>query len=117
MTAAEPLRSRFRVGDRVRVLHLGKTGHVRIPFYVRGKLGEVVQYCGRYLNPEDLAVGRTDRPTIDLYRVKFAQRDLWPADSMPAQDSLVIEIYGHWLAPETMRERTSAEQTEGKSDV
>jgi len=117
VTAAEPLRSRFRIGDRVRVLHLGKTGHVRIPFYVRGKLGEVVQYCGRYLNPEDLAVGRTDGPTIDLYRVKFARRDLWPADNLPEQDSLVIEIYDHWLALPTMREPTSAKQTKGKRDV
>lgn len=108
MTVVESLRSRFRVGDRVRVLHLGKTGHVRIPFYVRGKLGEVVQYCGRYLNPEDLAVGRTDGPTIDLYRVKFAQRDLWPADNLPEQDCLVIEIYDHWLTLPTMREPTSA---------
>jgi nitrile hydratase len=117
VTAAEPLRSRFRVGDRVQVLHLGKTGHVRIPFYVRGKLGEIVQYCGRYLNPEDLAVGRTDGPTIDLYRVRFAQRDLWPADSLPEQDSLVIEIYDHWLAPANLPERPLEEQTKGKRDV
>lgn len=117
MTAAQPLRSRFRVGDWVQVIHLGKTGHVRIPFYVRGKLGIVVQYCGRYLNPEDLADGRTGGPTIDLYRVKFAQCDLWPSDHLPERDSLVIEIYDHWLAPANMREVGLEEQTKGEHDV
>jgi len=115
VTAVESLRSRFGVGDRVQVLHLGKAGHVRIPFYVRGKLGVVVQYCGRYLNPEDLAVGRTDGRTIDLYRVKFAQRDLWPADGLPEQDTLVIEIYDHWLAPANMRETRL--ETKGQRDA
>lgn len=92
-------KQRFRVGDRVSVLHLGKAGHVRIPFYVRGKSGEVVQYCGTYLNPEALAVGDTRGPAIDLYRVSFSQQALWSDDQHPQQDRLVIEIYDHWLAP------------------
>jgi len=32
---------RFRVGDTVKVSDLGKAGHIRTPFYVRGKVGEV----------------------------------------------------------------------------
>ncbi len=99
MTAAVRSRRRFALGDRVRVLHLGKAGHVRIPFYIRGQVGAVVQYCGTYLNPEDLAVGVTSGPAIDLYRVAFRQAELWPQHAHPAQDQLVIEIYDHWLAP------------------
>ena len=97
---------RFRKGDWVKVKHLGKSGHVRIPFYVRGKRGEIVNFCGRYLNPEDLAVGNTAGPAIDLYRVKFAQGDLWPDEGIPEHDHLVIEIYDHWLS--------SAESSEGR---
>ncbi|MEP4378519.1 MAG: SH3-like domain-containing protein [Alphaproteobacteria bacterium] len=93
---------RFQSGDRVTVLDLGKSGHVRIPFYVRGQAGEVVSYCGTYLNPEELAVGLTSGPAIDLYRVAFRQQDLWPSDDTHTQhDRLVIEIYDHWLAPQT----------------
>lgn len=99
MTAAAYSRQRFAPGDTVTVLHLGKTGHVRIPFYVRGKSGKIVHYCGTYLNPEDLAVGKTSGPAIDLYRVAFAQSDLWPEDFHPEKDQLVIEIYDHWLQP------------------
>lgn len=97
-------RPRFRGGDPVRVLHLGKSGHVRIPFYVRGKRGEVVHYCGSYLNPEDLAIGKTGGPVVDLYRVKFAQTELWPDDDHANSDTLVIEIYDHWLAPADVKE-------------
>lgn len=91
--------TRFTVGDRVRVLALGKEGHVRIPHYVREQTGEVIQYCGTYLNPEDLAVGQTAGPAIDLYRVRFPMTALWPTDHHNPADQLVIEIYDHWLTP------------------
>jgi nitrile hydratase subunit beta len=93
------MEARFRPGDTVRVLDLGKTGHVRTPFYVRGKMGEVVELCGYYLNPEDLAVGNTAGPAIPLYRVNFRQTALWRHYAGSPLDSLYIEIYDHWLAP------------------
>jgi nitrile hydratase len=91
------MQPRFRVGDRVRVLHLNKTGHIRIPFYVRGKSGTVTQLCGVFLNPEDLAVGNTAGPVVALYRVAFRQTDLWDGYQGSARDLLCIEIYDHWL--------------------
>ncbi len=91
---------RFQIDNYVRVLHLRKKGHVRIPHYVRGKRGKIVQYCGSYLNPEELAIGKSGGCAIDLYRVSFTQRLLWPRDNLPEQDTLVIEIYDHWLEPD-----------------
>ena len=89
--------TRFSAGDNVQVLALGKEGHVRIPHYIRHQTGRVTEYCGTYLNPEDLAVGNTSGRAVDLYRVAFLQRQLWPDDAIPAQDTLIIEIYDHWL--------------------
>lgn len=91
---------RFSAGDIVRVLALGKTGHVRIPHYIRNHTGHVTEYCGTYLNPEDLAVGDTSGQAVDLYRVAFSQRQLWPNEAIPKHDTLVIEVYDHWLAPD-----------------
>lgn len=91
--------TRFAAGDRVKVLSLGKSGHVRIPYYVRNQVGHIQGYCGTYLNPEDLAVGNTSGRAVDLYRVAFSQRQLWPDEIIPKHDMLVIEIYDHWLAP------------------
>ena len=88
---------RFKIGDIVNVKNLDKSGHVRIPMYIRTKTGIIVQYCGRYLNPEELAIGNTAGPAIDLYRVQFDQMSLWPENYNEPGDTLVIEIYDHWL--------------------
>jgi len=89
---------RFLPGDPVLILDLGKPGHVRIPRYVRQKCGTVERYCGAYENPEDLAYARRGGAPVDLYRVRFAQHDLWPDYGGPVGDTLEIEVYDHWLA-------------------
>lgn len=98
MKSVENSVARFAPGDRVRVLELAKAGHIRTPFYVRHRTGDVVQLCGHFLNPEDLSVGRTSGPVVALYRVKFRMRDLWPEYGRNPDDALSIEIYDHWLA-------------------
>lgn len=95
--AGRSARPAFSLGDDVTVRDLDLPGHVRTPHYVRRRPGRIVQYCGLYLNPEDLAVGRTDGPAVHLYRVVFEQSVLWPEDSQPDGDRLVTEIYEHWL--------------------
>ena len=90
---------RFRDGQRVRVRVAHPPGHVRTPFYVRGHTGVVERLCGIYNNPEELAYGRSGQPAQPLYRVRFAQRELWPDYTGPATDSVDVEIYQHWLDP------------------
>ena len=88
---------RFRDGQRVRVRVAHPPGHVRTPFYVRGHTGVVERLCGIYPNPEELAYGRSGQPEQPLYRVRFAQRDLWPDYAGPVADTVDVEIYQHWL--------------------
>lgn len=94
---ARPLGPHFAVGDRVRVVDLGKAGHVRTPDYVLGRSGQVIQRCGLFLNPEDLSVGITHGPVVALYRVRFSMSELWGGPQRHPDDSLCIEIYDHWL--------------------
>ena len=89
------------VGDKVEVIDLGKPGHVRTPFYVRNKVGTIDYVCGSFENPEERAYGRVGGERIPLYRVRLMQKDLWPDYNGPKGDSLVIEIYDHWLRPVT----------------
>ncbi|GGC50189.1 SH3-like domain-containing protein [Chelatococcus reniformis] len=90
---------RFDAGDRVLVLDLGKSGHVRTPFYVRRHSGVVLHRCGAFLNPEDLAIGNVAGPVVPLYRVGFAMTDLWKDYRGLPADMLCIELYDHWLNP------------------
>ena len=47
--------ARFAPADRVRVQKRTPPGHVRTPFYVRGRAGVIESFVGQFHNPEDLA--------------------------------------------------------------
>jgi nitrile hydratase len=89
----------YALGDRVRIIDLDKPGHVRTPIYVRNKIGVIDHCCGAFENPENRAYGRVGRERIPLYRVRLKQHDLWPDYEGAPDDSLVLEIYHHWLQP------------------
>ena len=102
---------RFNVGDCVRVkpahdhgaqpqgLRPHPPGHRRTPAYIRGKKGEIERVCCRFPNPEELAYGFDGEPRRVLYRVRFRQRDVWPAYEAASEDLIELEIYEHWLEP------------------
>lgn len=91
--------ARFAPGDRVRVRPAHPPGHIRTPYYVRGKTGVVERICGSFGNPEELAFGRGGEPALPLYRVNFEQRGLWRDYAGRAGDSVEVEIFEHWLEP------------------
>ena len=70
-------RERFSPGDRVRVRSDYVPGHVRMPGYIRGKVGVVVSESPLYPFPDAHAHGveAADEPTYD---VRFDTRELWP---------------------------------------
>jgi hypothetical protein len=90
---------RFAVGDTVRVRVAYPPGHVRTPYFARGKTGVVDAVAGTYHNPEDLAYGRYDDAVLPLYRVRFQQSDVWPNYDGPAGDTMIVDIYENWLEP------------------
>ena len=96
---APHVEARFRAGDAVRVRVAFPPGHVRTPFYCRGKAGVVERLCGAFPNPEELAYNRSGLPAQPLYRVRFTSRDLWPGHDAPDGDAVEIEIFQHWLEP------------------
>ena len=93
-----PAASRYREGDRVLVRAQFQPGHIRAPYYTRGHTGVIVQITGPFPNAEERAYGRTGAPE-PLYRVRFRQHDLWPDYAGGANDTLVADIYEHWLEP------------------
>jgi len=73
----EPARELFAPGDRVRARSEHVPGHVRMPAYIRGKVGVVVSESPAYPFPDAHAhgVAAADEPTYD---VRFDTADLWP---------------------------------------
>ena len=92
---------RYAPGDKVQVREAYPPGHVRTPFFVRGHRGEVQEIAGVFPNPEELAYGRNGLPGVPLYRVSFKQSEVWDGYGGSASDTLVVDIYEHWLEPRT----------------
>ena len=91
---------RFAIGDKVRVKRSFPPGHRRTPYYIRGKQGVIERICGAFPNPEELAYGFDGEPAKVLYRVRFAQKHVWPGYDGPDRDIIEMEIYEHWLEPD-----------------
>ena len=91
--------AQFVVGGQVRVRSAYPPGHVRTPYYCRGKIGRIVQVCGAFANPEQLAYGSYDARRIPTYRVRFRQTNLWADYSGSDIDHVELEIFEHWLEP------------------
>ena len=90
---------RFAPGETVRVRTGGGPGHVRTPFYLRGRVGRVERLCGDFANPEELAYHRDGRPGRTLYRVRFTMAELWGAAAERPDDILEAEMFEPWLEP------------------
>lgn len=87
----------FEIGQRVRVKEGDPPGHIRTPFYLRGKTGQIEDRQGEFRNPEELAYGKEGLPKKPLYLVRFRQTDIWSGYTGPAADTLSADIYEHWL--------------------
>lgn len=87
----------YEAGEIVRIRDIGKSGHVRTPQYVRNKVGLIDSYVGLFENPEERAYGRIGCDPIPLYRVRLKQNELWLDYEGSDCDTLVLEIYDHWL--------------------
>jgi nitrile hydratase beta subunit-like protein len=90
--------ARFKPGDRVLVRMEDRPGHIRTPWYVRGKRGWIERVHGEFRNPESLAYGGDGLPERPLYLVGFEQSQVWQKYGA-ARDKLFVDIYEHWLEP------------------
>ena len=90
--------AKFKPGERVRVRFEDRPGHIRTPWYIRGKTGSVEQIHGEFLNPESLGHGGDGLPKKILYSVAFQQGEVWERYNV-RQDKLVVDIFEHWLDP------------------
>ena len=89
----------YAIGTAVRVCTLYPPGHLRTPYYIRGKTGFIECVLAEFPNPEAYAYGRRDQPKQRLYRVRFRQSEVWPQYTGPADDTVDVELYHHWLEP------------------
>jgi Nitrile hydratase beta subunit, C-terminal len=83
--------ARFGIGSRVRARAADRDGHTRLPRYVRGHRGEIVDDHGSWPLPDEEVRGVAC--TEQVYAVRFAARDLWGTGS----HSVVVDLWESYL--------------------
>jgi nitrile hydratase subunit beta len=89
--------ARFQVGDVVRARNMHVFGHTRLPRYVRGRIGEIVQVNGAHVFPDSHAHGLGEDPQW-LYTVRFTARELWGEDRNGG-DAVHADLWEPYLDP------------------
>lgn len=87
----------FTPGERVATKRMIPPGHVRTPWYLRGKTGVIERVIGDTHDPEALAYRRT--APARLYRVRFTMAEVWGESAERPDDVLDAEIFDTWLEP------------------
>jgi hypothetical protein len=101
--------AKFKPGDRVKVRFEDRPGHLRTPWYSRGKTGWIERVYGEFRNPESLAFGRDGLPKKTLYLVAFHQSEVWGEAKGNDNDKLLVDIYEHWLDSAAEEKRSKHE--------
>jgi nitrile hydratase subunit beta len=89
-------RSRFSVGDRVRVRQWHPPGHTRCPGYVRGHVG-VVTRCDGWFSIPDVEAHSVHRASEATYSVRFDADELWN-DGQPSV-TVNVDLWDNYLEP------------------
>lgn len=89
-------RSRFEVGDRVRVRQWHPPGHTRCPLYIRGHAGVVTRCDGSYSIP-DVEAHSEHRVAEATYSVRFDADELWN-DGQPGV-TVNVDLWDSYLEP------------------
>ena len=78
--------------ETVRVSEMIPPGHIRTPFYLRGKVGEIERKLGPFGNPEQLAYG-LQAEKLPLLRVRFTMAEVWGEDAVILHSSTLLSRY------------------------
>lgn len=100
MNAIEPRPGQaLAAGTPVVILKKPPEAHCRTPFYLRGVKGEIAEVRGCFRDPSLLAFHKPGLPMRVLYRVRFKQKDVWPNYTGGPNDTVIADIFEHWIDP------------------
>ncbi|MCW2858857.1 MAG: hypothetical protein JWP48_565 [Actinoallomurus sp.] len=83
----------YRPGTLVRARPTDPDHHTRVPRYVRGHVGEIVERQGEWPLPDDSARGIAPPRVEAVYTVRFPARDLWGTGS----HTVTVDLWESYL--------------------
>ena len=88
-------RQRFVVGERVKAKNMNPSGHTRLPRYIRGREGKIVEARGSFVFPDTVAHDLGESPQL-LYSVRFEASELWGNDN-ECREAVYIDMWDSYL--------------------
>ena len=87
----------FKPGDKVRAKNINPPTHTRLPRFVRGKPGVIIDFHGAHVFPDTNALfqGENAQP---LYTVKYLARTLWGEAANP-KGVVCLDLWEGYLEP------------------
>ena len=77
------------------VRNINPTGHTRLPRYLRGKAGTIVQIHGAFVFPDTNAHGLGENPQ-HVYSVRFDGREVW-GETSERGEVLYVDLWESYL--------------------
>jgi nitrile hydratase subunit beta len=87
---------RFAPGDAVRAVMTARSGHTRLPGYVRAHTGVIHAHHGGHILPDASTQG--EKRAEHLYTVSFVAARLWPEVKF-AEDRVFVDLWESYLEP------------------
>ena len=74
---------------------MNPSGHTRLPRYIRGRIGKIVEERENFVFPDTIAhnLGETPQP---LYSVRFESAELW-GNEEHLRDAVYIDLWDSYL--------------------
>ena len=85
---------KFKVGDLVKTIQNGKTGHTRLPMYTRNRTGKVLSIRGNFLLPDSVAECFEKSET--LYTIEFEAQTLW-GNKFHSNHTVLVDLWESYL--------------------
>lgn len=86
----------WQVGDRVRIRNEHPASHTRMPRYIRGRCGEIVDHYGAHIFP-DTHSKTGDKVPAHLYSVRFSGEELWGTDSADKHSTVHVDVFEPYI--------------------
>lgn len=85
----------FQAGERVRTKVMNPDGHTRLPLYLRGRPGRILNYAGTFPLSDARAGIKRDIAEA-LYTVEFKALDVWGSDA-DATSTIVADLFESYM--------------------
>jgi nitrile hydratase len=95
MDVPSDAKPRFKIGDAIIARNMHPHHHTRIPRYVRGRRGTIIQVHETYKLPDTNAHGDPTR-VEHVYMVEFSARELWGAEA-PPNDTVALNLFDSYM--------------------